>query len=74
MHRVPTVHSKTYVTPRRPFENERLDQELKFIGDFGLRNKRDVWRVKYTLAKDRNSDMKSKILSEAERKESKNLK
>lgn len=25
-------------------------QELKLIGEFGLRNKREVWRVKYTLA------------------------
>ena len=54
-HRVPSVFSKTYVTPRRPYEKPRLDAELKVIGQFGLRNKREVWRVKYTLAKIRKA-------------------
>ncbi|CAI2164041.1 5738_t:CDS:2 [Funneliformis geosporum] len=42
--------SKTYKVPRRPFEKERIDQELRLIGDFGLRNKREIWRVAYTLS------------------------
>jgi len=55
MPRVPLVQSKTYTTPRRPFEKERLDHELRLIGQFGLRNKREVWRVRYTLAKIRKA-------------------
>jgi len=37
--------SQTADPPRKPFEKERLDNELAIIGKFGLKNKREVWRV-----------------------------
>ena len=42
--------SKTYKVPRRAFTAERLDAELKLAGQYGLRNKHEIWRVGYTLS------------------------
>lgn len=44
-------HSKTCSKPRKLFEKERLDQEIKICGEYGLRNKREVWRVQLVLAR-----------------------
>ena len=41
----------TSSTPRRPYERERLDQELRICGEYGLRCKREIWRVQLVLAK-----------------------
>ena len=45
------VYSRVYSTPRRPFEKERFDSELRLCGIYGLRCKREVYRVHYTLSK-----------------------
>lgn len=54
-HKRYVTSSKTARGPRRPYEKERMDSELKLVGEYGLRNKREVWRVQYTLAKLRAS-------------------
>jgi len=41
--------------PRRKPSTLRVDKELKIIGEFGLKNKREVWRVHYTLTKVRKT-------------------
>ena len=47
--------SKTFRKPKRPFEKERLDGEMKVVGEYGLKNKREVWRINYGLAKIRTA-------------------
>merc|ERR1712066_1011750 len=48
-------YGKTFRKPKRPFEKERLDAEMKVVGVYGLKNKREVWRVQYALAKIRTA-------------------
>ncbi len=41
---------KKYKTPRKPFERDRLIEEIKLVGYYGLRNKRELWRAKTLLS------------------------
>jgi small subunit ribosomal protein S9e len=46
-----TNYKKTSKTPKKPFDKDRLINELKIVGAYGLKNKREVWRVQFLLAK-----------------------
>lgn len=56
--------SKTYKVPKRPYESERLDQELKIAGLYGLANKREIWRVGYVLSRVRRAARNLLMLDE----------
>ncbi|KMZ73608.1 40S ribosomal protein S9-2 [Zostera marina] len=49
------LDGKTFKKPRRPYEKERVDAELKLVGEYGLRCKRELWRVQYALSRIRNA-------------------
>ena len=54
---------KKFKKPKRPFEKERIREELEFLGKFGLRNKREFWKAKTMLGNWRNIARQSRRLS-----------
>lgn len=46
----PKKKHKTYNTPKRPWNTETLTSELRTIGVFGLRNKRELWKAHTELS------------------------
>ena len=61
-----TNYKKTSKTPRKPFDKDRLLAELKIVGTYALRNKREVWRVQLTLAKLRKAARELLTLQESD--------
>jgi small subunit ribosomal protein S4 len=47
----PKKQRKKFDTPRFPWQTDTLDAELKILGQYGLRNKREIWRHKTLLSK-----------------------
>jgi small subunit ribosomal protein S4 len=47
----PRRQRKKHETPRFPWRTDVLQSELKLIGQYGLRNKRELWRHKTTLSR-----------------------
>jgi len=46
----PKKQRKKYETPRHPWRKDQIDVELKLVGEYGLRNKRELWRYRTMLS------------------------
>jgi small subunit ribosomal protein S4 len=46
----PKKKHKTFNTPKRPYETDILMEELRVIGVYGLRNKRELWKAHTELS------------------------
>jgi len=51
----PKKQRKKYETPRFPWRTDTLQEELKFLGQYGLRNKHELWRHETTLSEFRGN-------------------
>jgi small subunit ribosomal protein S4 len=61
---------KTYSKPKRPFDKIRIDEEAQIIKDFGLKNKREIWKAEARINSIRR---RAKQLISAPPKEQKEL-
>ncbi len=47
----PGKNHKSYQTPKRPFEKTRIESETRLVIEYGLRNKREIWKAQADLRK-----------------------
>ncbi len=47
----PKKQRKKYETPRHPWIKTQIEDELRLIGDYGLRNKRELWRYRTEISR-----------------------
>ncbi|MDD3976603.1 MAG: 30S ribosomal protein S4 [Methanomicrobium sp.] len=51
----PGKNHKSYETPKRRFEKTRIEDENRLVIEFGLRNKRELWKAQSTLRRYRRA-------------------
>ncbi len=60
---------KKFKKPKHPFQKDRIMEELEFLGRYGLRNKREYWKMRTMLGNWRNLARQSRTLSDERAKE-----
>jgi len=58
---------KKYLAPGHPWQKTRLAEELIYVGEYGLRNKRELWRHRTLLTRFRGTARDLVALDEDER-------
>jgi len=61
---------KKYSKPRRPYDKARIEEEAKIVKEFGLKNKREIWKADAKIKKIRE---RAKSLVTADEKQRENL-
>ena len=54
---------KKFKKPKHPFQKDRIMEELEFLGKYGLRNKREYWKIRTMLGNWRSLARQSRTLS-----------
>jgi small subunit ribosomal protein S4 len=60
---------KKFKKPKHPFQKDRILEELEFLGKYGLRNKREYWKMRTMLGNWRDIARQSRTLSQERAKE-----
>jgi small subunit ribosomal protein S4 len=51
----PGKNHKQYATPKRRFEKTRIEDEKRLVIEYGLRNKREIWKAQSVIRKYRTA-------------------
>lgn len=67
----PKRQRKKFSTPRHPWQKDRIENELRILGRYGLRNKKEIWKFRTKVENFRKTAKSLLALSaeEAERQQ-----
>ncbi|MGQ9679694.1 MAG: 30S ribosomal protein S4 [Candidatus Bathyarchaeia archaeon] len=65
----PKKKHKKYTSPKLPFDQGALLEELRLLGAYGLRNKKELWRLRTQLSRFRRSAREIESMSSMEKRD-----